>query len=377
VRFAQSQHIVGALCTSGSYAARESVQSLDPPHAAVEPAALLLLFHGLGDDAVPFAKFAREMSLPCVCSLALRAPLPLPHGLGGSMWHESFEPDGELIKPVAGEMRRLSSLETQTRPRLLSLLDLLTSAKCGWMPEQIFLFGFSQGGTAALDLMLHAGARLGGVVSVCGHLLPESLAHAQAERLRRSVAVANASTTATTATTVATTSTIATTSTSTSTCTSTSTTIASTTSADSTSAAAASTTGAATAAIAIGGACAHTPTLIIAGERDAVTPLDLSRRLFSLTKSLCGNVPVQMREIQTKVHGMIASEYEMREVMQFFASHMELTSSRMAAIEKDPSVMRVVPNAEGGFTVVQPGHTMGETAGEPERRPSVRSPRTR
>jgi predicted esterase len=136
---------------------------------------LLLLLHGLGDQPEPFAQLARKMALPQTASLALRAPIALPFGLAGSQWHASFdEASGEPITPSTGEMRRLRSLERETRPRLLRLLDLLDT--CGWPAQRIFLLGYAQGGTAAIDLALHATSRLGGVVSVCGHCLPEAAA---------------------------------------------------------------------------------------------------------------------------------------------------------------------------------------------------------
>ena len=46
--------------------------------------------------------------------------------------------------------------------------------ECGFNPSQIFFFGFSQGGTVALDLISFGKVRnLGGVVSISGYLLEE------------------------------------------------------------------------------------------------------------------------------------------------------------------------------------------------------------
>lgn len=45
---------------------------------------------------------------------------------------------------------------------------------CGFNPSNIFFFGFSQGGTVALDTVLFGKVRnLGGVVSISGYLLEE------------------------------------------------------------------------------------------------------------------------------------------------------------------------------------------------------------
>ncbi len=119
----------------------------DPSHDAAGN--LLLVLHGLGDTPAPFAQFARRLSLPQTCALALRAPLPLPLGLPGGMWHESFEADGNLIDGRRSrngrgvERRRLDSLERETRSRLLRLLELLT-LRCGWEAHNIHVFGFAQ-----------------------------------------------------------------------------------------------------------------------------------------------------------------------------------------------------------------------------------------
>ena len=144
---------------------------------------LLVLLHGLGDEPEPFAKFARQMALPQTAALALRAPLPLPAGIEvGRAWFDSFEADGALIAPKSGERRRVRSLE-QTVSKLRALVALLRSS--GWAHERIFLLGFAQGGTAALAYALRSEHRLGGVASVCGHVLPESEDRAAAPAARQ------------------------------------------------------------------------------------------------------------------------------------------------------------------------------------------------
>ena len=128
---------------------------------------LLLLLHGLGDKPAAFAALGRKMALPETTALALRASLSLPAGLPGHAWHESFAADGSLLATPAAAR----SLERDCRRRLLALLQLLS--RHGWPPHRVFCLGFAQGGAAALDLAAHAPSRLGGVVSVCGHLLGE------------------------------------------------------------------------------------------------------------------------------------------------------------------------------------------------------------
>ena len=102
----------------------------------------------------------------------LRAPLPLPAGIEvGRAWFDSFEADGALIAPKSGGRRRAAA-SSKTCSRLRALVALLRSS--GWAHERIFVLGFAQGGSAALAYALRSEHRLGGVASVCGHVLPES-----------------------------------------------------------------------------------------------------------------------------------------------------------------------------------------------------------
>lgn len=71
-----------------------------------------------------------------------------------------------------GNPERIKGL-MNTRKKMDELLDHLIH-HCGWNPPNIFLFGFSQGGTIALDTVLFGSVRnLGGVISISGYLLEE------------------------------------------------------------------------------------------------------------------------------------------------------------------------------------------------------------
>lgn len=79
------------------FPASEWASPVEPQAASpAEPQArnMLLLLHGLGDQPAGFASLGRKMALPETTVLALRAPLPLPAGLPGHAWHESFTEDG-------------------------------------------------------------------------------------------------------------------------------------------------------------------------------------------------------------------------------------------------------------------------------------------
>lgn len=244
------------------------------------PTNLLLLLHGLGDAPAPYATFARRIALPQTAALALRAPLPLPFGLEGGAWHVSFDADGESIDGSAsGERRRVDSLASASRPRLLALLAVL--ATCGWPTHRVFLFGFAQGGTAALDLLQHTPSRFGGVVSWCGHLLPEAAA-AAAGGVR------------------------------------------------------------ATADSAVS-ASAQTPLLLVCGAEDPVIPEAAARTLFEAVVSARGRAALQpelsaqLRVLPGRGGGMVSGADEARLLMNFFSQHLSLSS----ALERDPSVVRV------------------------------------
>lgn len=244
---------------------------------------LLLLLHGLGDSAAPFASLAQKMILPETSALALQAPLPLPAGLDGHMWLPSFTDDGELLLPTASSLADI-------RGRLVHLLTVLEGF--GWSSHRIFLFGFSQGGVVALDLALNISrVRLGGVVSVCGHLM--SLQEVRPPEPPAAVGSGS------------------------------------------------KTSGGGTRGSDAGREVSRvqTPILIIAGTHDTQIPLVAARQSFAELRSWMGcDAEVALAEIDGKGHGMISSEAEMRMVMEFLAAHLELHS---AALENDPSIIRV------------------------------------
>ncbi|KAI8140014.1 Alpha/Beta hydrolase protein [Fennellomyces sp. T-0311] len=135
---------------------------------------LLVLFHGLGDSKGPYANLGKQLKLPQTATLALQAPEPVPYMEGFYQWFPSFDVlTGDLLTPANPE--RLKGL-LRTRKLVTDLLEHLVNY-CGFEPSRIFLFGFSQGGTVALDTALYGSIRnLGGVVSISGYLLEEQRA---------------------------------------------------------------------------------------------------------------------------------------------------------------------------------------------------------
>ncbi|KAI9317413.1 Alpha/Beta hydrolase protein [Dichotomocladium elegans] len=132
---------------------------------------LLILFHGLGDSKGPFASLGTKLKLPQTATLAVQAPEPVPYLEGSFQWFPSFDfLTGEMLTSAHPE--RFKGL-VRTRKLVAELLRHLVD-DCGFEPTRIFLFGFSQGGTVALDQVLFGDIRnLGGVISISGYLLEE------------------------------------------------------------------------------------------------------------------------------------------------------------------------------------------------------------
>lgn len=103
---------------------------------------LLILLHGCGDRAQPFAAFARHLRLPQTATLALEGLLEVPHSDGGRGWWQSHDAEGRLLPPEAPP--RVAS-RAQSLARLEAALEAL-HASGAWPPRRVHLFGFSDGG---------------------------------------------------------------------------------------------------------------------------------------------------------------------------------------------------------------------------------------
>ena len=132
---------------------------------------LLVFFHGLGDSPAPFIKLGEQFALPQTALLALRAPSELPLELGSS-WYDVIDTEkGDFIEIRRGERRRVQSLSKCFEDLDQALAVIL---ECGWLPHEVFLFGFSQGGTVAMEWALHhRQPSFGGIVAVAAGLMEE------------------------------------------------------------------------------------------------------------------------------------------------------------------------------------------------------------
>lgn len=112
---------------------------------------LMIVLHGQGDSLEPFLSLPEELGLPEMHYLLLNAPQKYDSGFA---WYDS-------------EPNHRKGIE-QSRQKLKWLLDDLVEQ--GWKPENIFLFGLSQGGLMAFHLALTYPKRLAGVIGVSTYI---------------------------------------------------------------------------------------------------------------------------------------------------------------------------------------------------------------
>jgi phospholipase/carboxylesterase len=111
---------------------------------------LMIVLHGKGDSLIPFKHFDSELKLRNINYLLLNAPKKF---MGGYSWYN--------------EPPKMRHQVIEVRKRMLAVLQQLYEK--GWRPENIFLFGFSQGALVSADLALNIPYKLAGVIGVSGY----------------------------------------------------------------------------------------------------------------------------------------------------------------------------------------------------------------
>lgn len=122
---------------------------------------MLVLLHGIGSNEQELLDLTSGFD-PRFYTLSLQAPTRLGKDAYG--WYElAFTPSGQRLNPAQVEASRLK------------LIDFLKAAPDHYQadPDQVYLFGFSQGATLSLSLLLTAPVWVKGVVSVAGRVLPQ------------------------------------------------------------------------------------------------------------------------------------------------------------------------------------------------------------
>lgn len=125
--------------------------------AGEDSSKLVIVLHGLGDSLEGFRWLPGALSLRRLNYLLVNAPLPYYDGFA---WYNPDEEPGNEIGRGRMRLRRLfAELEEQ-----------------GWYPENILLFGFSQGCVMATDFALRWSRPLAGVIGISGYIfMPDEL----------------------------------------------------------------------------------------------------------------------------------------------------------------------------------------------------------
>jgi phospholipase/carboxylesterase len=111
---------------------------------------LMIVLHGRGDSIKPFKSFNEELNILDMNYLLLNAPRKF---MSGYSWYGEPPYQSEGVQKI--------------RAKLLQLIDDLEQQ--GWKPENIFIFGFSQGCLVSADLALNYPKKLGGVIGISGY----------------------------------------------------------------------------------------------------------------------------------------------------------------------------------------------------------------
>lgn len=239
---------------------------------------VLLLLHGRGDTPDNYARLAERMRLPNTACISLPGLRPMPYDLPGREWFlnhdDEFLVNHDEDEPSSSSTSSSASAAARARDRVRSLdavvrhldefIDALAPSSSSplaphtpgrWHPSRVHLFGFSDGGTAALHLAAtRTGARrLGGVAAVHAAFLPEILRDPSLVRARFPP-----------------------------------------------------------------DAAAPTPLVLLCGERDDVVPPGDVRETARIARERHPGCAADVWETPGKRHGMIASEAETRRLMAFW-----------------------------------------------------------
>ncbi len=134
----------------------------------------------MGDNEKPFVKLANNLKLPQylmlsltprTCYLVIRAPVLIPlfeeeqrYSWIPSLDENTFECTLEnfLFLGITFNPNRLPDIVSLRKDFLLLLETIHTSGK--WLADRIFILGFSQGASVAIDAAVHFERNLGGII---------------------------------------------------------------------------------------------------------------------------------------------------------------------------------------------------------------------
>lgn len=161
------------LPTGSDFPNQSHLDIIPPPTSAHNLANVLILLHGLGDTNSSFSDLGRQLCLPDTTCIVLQAPTPLPFDLGGFHWGDDI-----VFDQASGQMDLDTGFARSMQIVKKDVIEDALMKKCGYKPREIILFGFGQGGMAAVAAALSISEELGGIVSIGGPL-PSSMAYAK------------------------------------------------------------------------------------------------------------------------------------------------------------------------------------------------------
>ncbi|KAK9333643.1 Alpha/Beta hydrolase protein [Lipomyces starkeyi] len=134
-----------------------AVVSITPPPAGTDLTHAILLLHGIGDTISPFSTLASRLNLPRAAIIALQAPRQMPFDIGGFQWGDDivFSKDPTNASESSDDDEFLSPDAQFSRSRMFlgDIIKQVLEKKCGFAAsENVILWGYGQGGMAALDI---------------------------------------------------------------------------------------------------------------------------------------------------------------------------------------------------------------------------------
>ena len=147
---------------------QSSILIYSPPH----PRSLLILLHGLGDTHASLFSLGKTLNLPHTACISIKGPSPIPALFMGTQetgWHWG---DDIVVDQGTGQLEMDTGFENASKVIAPVFKVVLGDGKAdglGFEPRDVFLWGFGQGGMAALSLAEALNIELGGVVSIGGN----------------------------------------------------------------------------------------------------------------------------------------------------------------------------------------------------------------
>ena len=151
------------LPSSADFPSSLKLTIVPPPTSHRPPVNILILLHGLGDTNDSFTAFGKQLALPETACISLQAPTALPFNLGGYHWGDDIYFDSSN-----GQMDVDTGFQKAAKAIKEGIITQVLVRKCGYSPRNILLFGFGQGGMAALATSVRMEEELGGIISIGG-----------------------------------------------------------------------------------------------------------------------------------------------------------------------------------------------------------------